>query len=319
MKQVGVESALAARENVVVRIITIGAQLDYRAIVADACVESNLVCIHERHYEQGFEMLTQQHLLEYCQIPENEPHIVGYIHNKGSFHPAEDQDMRRRVHTAVALSEPCINMLESTNNLCNVCARSFIPAWGPFMWGNFWSARCDYVKNLLSPSLLQEKNTLAFEQRPQQMTTDLFVDKVIKFALPTESRFAAELFVGSHPALVPCSLDREQRVWSVDPPNRFRDLVVYMLNAIPIGNKTYEQYMDEIESDGHALTDYYLLPGMLWRYHVLYNEMPPASSWIWRYYPDGENWKLAVAQMGYPEAFYHRFENELVKGDYKNL
>jgi hypothetical protein len=49
--------------NVMVRTITIGAQLDYKAIIADACAKINLVCTHERHDDQGFEMLTQQHLL----------------------------------------------------------------------------------------------------------------------------------------------------------------------------------------------------------------------------------------------------------------
>ena len=60
-----------------------------------------------------------------------------------------------------------------------------------------------------------------------------------------------------------------------------------MSNLVPIGDKTYEEYMDEIESDGHALTDYYLLPGILWKYHILYK------------------WQHAVHVLGYPQAFYH--------------
>jgi hypothetical protein len=311
MKQVGVESALAGRDDVVVRTVTIGAQLDYATIIADACAEHNLDCVHEKHYEQGLEMVTQQHLLEYCQLPENESHIVGYIHNKGSFHPSEAQNGIRRGFTADCLSEQCMNMLE-TKNSCNVCGRAFKTSWGPLMWATFWSARCDYVKNLVSPLLLQEKNTLAFKERPEQMTTDLFNDDVLEYSLPRNGRYAAEIFVGTHPKLVPCSLALDRQTWwSGNPPYRFRDLI--MSHAVPIGDKTYEQYMDKMESDGHVLTDYYLLPGLLWRYHVLYNEMPPAESWIWKHFPDGENWRLAVERIGFPEAFYHRYDNEFVK------
>jgi hypothetical protein len=318
MKQVGVQSALAGRANVVVRTYTIGAQLDYKEIIADACAEINLVCTHERHDDQGFEMLTQQHLLEYCQLPENESHIVGYIHNKGSFHPSEGQNKNRRKQTADALSEQCINRLD-TEHSCNVCGSSFISAWGPMMWGNFWCARCDYVKNLVKPSLLEEKNTPAFEQRPQEMTVDLFNDQAMDYALPTDSRFAAELFIGTHPRLIPCSITHDRTTWwSGNPPTRFRNSII--AHHVPLKDgETYEEHMDELESDGHALTDYYLLPGILWRYHVLYNEMPPADSWMWRHYPDGEKWHHAVEKLGYPEAFYHRYENELVKTGHSSL
>jgi hypothetical protein len=92
-----------------------------------------------------------------------------------------------------------MNMVDLENS-CNVCGMTFKWAWGPMMWGNFWSARCDYVKNLVSASLLQEKNTLAFEQRPQQMTTDLFSVQAKEYSLPIDSHFAAEIFVGTHPA-----------------------------------------------------------------------------------------------------------------------
>jgi hypothetical protein len=159
-------------------------------------------------------------------------------------------------------------------------------------------------------SLLQEKNALAFEQRPQQMTTDLFNVQAKEYSLPTDSRFAAEIFVGTHPKLVPCG-PLGTTWWSGNPPTRFRDNI--MRNLVPIGDKTYEEYMDEIESDGHALTDYYLLPGILWRYHILYNEMPPEDSWIWRHYPDGEKWQHAVQVLGYPRAFYHRYAENFEK------
>ena len=49
-----------------------------------------------------------------------------------------------------------------------------------------------------------------------------------------------------------------------------------------------------------------LLPGILWKYHVLYNELPDADSWIWRHYPDGERWREAIEEMGFPQALNER-------------
>jgi hypothetical protein len=316
MRQVGIESALAGRDNVVVRTVTIGALLDYATILADACSDIKLACTHEGHYAQGFEMVTQQHLLEYCQLPENESHLVGYIHNKGSFHPSPRQDSMRRGMTADALSEYCMTNLDTTattSNSCNVCGHAFRSAWGPMMWANFWSARCDYVKNLVPASSLQERNAFAFKHRPHQMTTDLFKDEAINYAQPVDPRFAAEIFVGTHPKLVPCSKQHGGEWWSGDPPQRFRELILSHVVPYKENGKTYDQHMDELESDGHAVTDYWMLPGLLWRYHILYNEMPPDDSWIWRHYPDGEKWKIDVQILGYPRAFYHRYKENFEK------
>ena len=44
---------------------------------------------------------------------------------------------------------------------CNVCGAAFKSIWGPMWWGTFWSARCDYVKNLVPPSELAAMNNLA--------------------------------------------------------------------------------------------------------------------------------------------------------------
>jgi hypothetical protein len=112
------------------------------------------------------------------------------------------------------------------------------------------------------------QHRLAFETRPEQMTTDLFNDQAMQYAFSLDSRFAAEIFVGTHPKLVPCSLTHDRTTWwSVNPPTRFRESI--LSHHVPNGEKTYDQYMDEMESDGHALTDYHLLPGILWKYHVL--------------------------------------------------
>ena len=314
MVQVGKESALSHRENVVVHLITIGAKVK-PSTISVVCRRAGVNCMHERHYEQGFEMVTQQHLLEFCQREENESSIVGYIHNKGSYHPMPIQDKRRRGLTAAALSEECMSMLDEDK--CNVCGNGFKSIWGPFWQCNFWSARCDYVKNLVPPSELVSMNTRAMETRPKEMTMDLYFnngmdpsyEKRMTFALP-KGRFASEHFVGTHPKLVPCS-SKGGNWWSNDPPGDLRSHVA-RAGGLDDAKWFFEEHLGrEMKTGNKHLTEYWFLPGLLWRYHVLYNEMPPSDSWIWRHFPDGENWKAAVEQFGYPQAFYHRVANEL--------
>ena len=60
-------------------------------------------------------------------------------------------------------------------------------------------------------------------------------------------------------------------------------------------------------NDGiNRLSEWFLLPGILWRHHVLYNELPPSDSWMWKHYPDGDSWKKAIEKMGFPDALYRR-------------
>jgi len=131
------------------------------------------------------------------------------------------------------------------------------------------------------------------------MSIDLYDESILKFALGW-SRMAAEEFVGTHPSLIPCSFSKGQ-AWSVDPPGSFSSHVITWT-----GNPKLEEMLQGM----NHLKEWYLLPGILWRYHVLYGEMPPSESWVWRHYPDGNNWKEAVERLGFPEAFYYRTETE---------
>ena len=46
------------------------------------------------------------------------------------------------------------------------------------------------------------------------------------------------------------------------------------------------------------LRERFLLGGLLQSWHFLYNETPAESSWIWDWYPDGEEWRQAVKDHG---------------------
>ena len=54
-------------------------------------------------------------------------------------------------------------------------------------------------------------------------------------------------------------------------------------------NKAYSDLLAKEKSP--RMRERYLLAGLLTSWLFLYNETPPASSWIWQWYPDGEEWR----------------------------
>merc|ERR1712218_243139 len=112
-----------------------------------------------------------------------------------------------------------------------------------------------------------------------------------------KGRFAAEVFVGTHPGLVPCGKFWNV-VWSVDNP-KWKKLPLSE-KAIPPPSRNFTIL------PGLEVTDWHLLPGLLWRYYRLYGEMPPSDSWVWENFPDGKRWKDAVEKIGFPRALHYR-------------
>ncbi len=294
-------SGVYGRENVTFNYVTIG-QAFNETFVTNLCDKYELECTHVSHYDKGFEMLTQQIILDFCNQEENDLHLVTYIHSKGALNPSPEQIVVRGFLTSHAVSDQCIHRL--SNDQCNVCGGNFRSVWGPMFWGNMWSAQCNYVKNLISPNEIEEKYDIAMQTRPEGIEMTLFKGENFKYFSLAKGRYAAELFVSSHPGIIPCSMMQGSKLyWSEDPPGDFTSHVVgfvemELLNKMIMGT-----------SNAH-LKEWYLLPGILWRYHVLYNELPPADSWVWRHYPDGIRWNIAIQQMGFPQALYHRIETE---------
>jgi hypothetical protein len=55
----------------------------------------------------------------------------------------------------------------------------------------------------------------------------------------------------------------------------------------------YPRQMNYLVSDVHRsdrLKDYFLLPGLLFRWIKWYQKLPRADSWVWKYYPEGDFW-----------------------------
>ncbi len=170
-------------------------------------------------------------------------------------------------------------------------------------------ARCSHKKVRECPHKpLLEKGDNVVESKPEFVTMNLFRDTNTLNVATGKGRFAAEQFIGSHPSLKPCSFTKPEAAlksfWKIDPPKPFER------NVVPVGGRK-PPLLDEIVADKNKhLVEWYLLPGILWRYHILYGEMPGADSWVWRHYPDGERWREVIEERGFPQALYHRIETE---------
>ncbi len=306
--QIAKSSATSDQSKLTLYYITIGEdklKTSHEKYITKLCNFHQLECKHHSHHSSGYEMITQQALLEYCQKEEHTHHIVSYIHDKGTLNRLEHQSNSRQLLTWTALSDQCMVRL-LIQNQCNVCGANFMSVWGPTYWGNMWSARCDYVQNLISPFDLYERNVEAYNSKPNGMTSDFFYTSihVMDYSLGKD-RFAAEQFIGNHPHFIPCSFRKPveaiKSIWAVNPPEEFRYYIIPSEE-----HKTVEDM--EGEGGNKRIKEWYLLPGILWRYHTLYNEMPPPDSWIWRHYPDGDIWKETIEKDGFPQALYNQIE-----------
>lgn len=48
------------------------------------------------------------------------------------------------------------------------------------------------------------------------------------------------------------------------------------------------------EMDGVRPHEYFLLPGVLFRFYSIYGSFPSSKSWVWDYFPNGALWKRRV-------------------------
>ena len=104
------------------------------------------------------------------------------------------------------------------------------------------------------------------------------------------------------------SSPREDYAWAMAPRHPIT-ATRYELNLKRLRQLLHEQNSNNKED---RLREWFLLPGMLAKWNALYNPhgnisktgladefvVPPASSWIWNWFPDGEYWKDRVEKYG---------------------
>jgi len=308
---------------------TIGAKPDIGRI-ASICKDNNLACQHRKHYDTGFEEVTLQDLYEYCrdQVPEIDDTVrVAYMHSKGSYNNLDGNiNDIWRWHLTLALSHKhCWHPPQST---CNACGLDFWPTWTLFFPGNMWTAKCSYVRKLVPPvdfrkalgNNHQQVMEIASKQQPGLLSVGLFQGENM---WPPESdrfgleRYANEHWIGSHPDLIPCDMSprkADHNLWtsSKEPRLERPGLLQWTPSPrhdFPIGDGinddfwfalTYQRELKQpiLQDEKARKREYFLLPGYLFKWILLYQQVPPPNSWAWRWFPDGKYWMEETQKHG---------------------
>jgi len=253
------------------------------------CAANNMECFHMAHHTEGFEEVTLQRAYDYCQYREGDEtdRRVVYLHNKGSYHFKEgtNEEWRRSMTRAVS-SELC---LTPPDDSCSVCGLVFNSMWMMVFPGNFWTAKCSYIRKLHPPKNFDGRMETLLAIRRKKIAANHYYRNIFPiitdFDFHGRERFAALHWVGSHPSLVPCDLTDDLGQWF-----RPRDPADFDWSLFP---RSGPSRLDPIRQD-----QYLYLGGNLLKWYTLYNEGPPDSSWAFKWFPDGDFWKGAMHKYG---------------------
>jgi hypothetical protein len=268
-----------------------------KTFMATVCsVQNNIHCIHMNHYNEAFEEVTLQKLSEYCHYHDGDDDHDGvkrrviYMHNKGSYEHHEGlNDVWRRHLTTAVTSELC---LKPPDNSCNVCGLTFHGMFLNIFPGNFFTADCSYVRQLIPPADFNDRMASLVALRHQKIAANpqykyIFPD-IPQFDKVVQGRYAPTHWIGSSPQLNPCTLTSEDLgKWFV-PRNALAD---FSWSLLPRKD-------EDVELDAIRKRQYNVIGGNLFKAFTLYNTAPPDNSWAWRWFPDGQKWKEAVKQYG---------------------
>ena len=288
-------------------------------------------CIHMNHYESDtFEEVTLTRSREYCQKYPN--HTIIYVHNKGAYHPSPKNTRWRRYMTAAVTGKHCLQSVTTTamtttsqqesttqqqqqqqqqpESSCNICGlvATAIP-WIHFT-GNFFTARCSYIKELLPPETYVkelETNVVPIIHRMKtqgKLTFGMFPYDDAYIGL---GRFSNEHWPCSHPSVQLCDVTGNTTIidWKTNnhpiPTNDFTWSLFPHSNEeqLPIGkNNNAKRKNNNKNQQKKRLREYYHMAGNMLKWITLYNQIPNDSSWVWKYYPEGQTWKEGYTKYG---------------------
>jgi hypothetical protein len=184
--------------------------------------------------------------------------------------------------------------------------------------------QCSYINQLLPPVQYEQKlrqlaitakqkyNFTSHIYNPMQMNGDDFWGR---------GRYAAEHWIGSHPDMRPCDLSRTSDVafwWNgdkllksaINTSEKDEEVVPSLLDFQMAPRQTsllghswihvrkLASIREALESKELRIKDYVLLAGSIHRWLGLYNATPAPSSWVWSFFPDGNEWLDALAKWG---------------------
>lgn len=264
------------------------------------CQEASLNCQLQGVYTNATEQVTLHDMWSFCKS--NSDHRVTYLHTKGSFHSSDKNTYWRRLLTAAATSPTCVHPPDET---CNLCGLQFFTQFTFFVPGNMFTASCSYVQHLLPPTSiytsLQEqwvRETLMLRLHNQLRSTLLPVDQLDFWGL---DRYADEHWIGSHPNVIPCDLDPRSDIARVFngtlQESEFAWRMGPRVHGI-VGGLFETQQSRVLANPSLRRREILLLPGRLLRWWILYQALPPRSSWVWSFFPDGDWWWQILQRCG---------------------
>jgi cytoskeletal protein RodZ len=262
---------------------------------------SSLQCRHLQHYDTAFEEVTLNSLYNYCLNPENGNDRVIYMHSKGSYHIDNGNNDRLRKHlTRAVTDQQCLQAVDNDDNnqtSCNYCGLKF-GAFPIHMPGNFFVAQCRYIRKLTPPVEFSAAMTVVTARARQRLHNQ----SMVRTMFPDESwyygteRFSNEHWSGSHPDVRPCDLSaRHISYW------QRKDRSNYAMEYALAPREPIESNVRDFPvplSESVRMREYSLLPGLIFKWYALYNQVPAADSWIWSFFPDGVAWREAVEKHG---------------------
>jgi len=283
-----------------------------------------LDCNLLQYHTEASEAVTLQDVHDFChsdiaheaeqQTHNNSTLRVVYLHSKGSYHSQDTNHIWRRQMTDASLHPDC---LSPPNNDCDVCSAQFYIKYAIMFPGNMWTAKCSYIRRLISP-LTNGEYTKRKEASIKQflllrlwgvLHATLDTDNVEHYGL---DRYQWEHWI-THPSIQPCEL----HTTNVTP--------LILLGKDPkgrtISDTTKSEYYDwgmaprrikanlgglrnariRLENNPDAqFTEYYYMAGNLLKWFALYKEdgIPHHDSWIWNSFLGADRWKELVMKHG---------------------
>lgn len=276
-------------------------------------------CHHLQHVASSQEELTLKSVHDFCHV--HPSRRVGYVHNKGSHHASPINEVWRYLMTETLVKDECwdTNVTNTAGDTCNACGLFLTTDWGLYFAGNVWTADCSYVKDLVPPT--------EHEAKARASVGDAFLRRSVKqFQMEMKDvppvwnlgigRYANEWWIASHPSLHPCDFsasvpdnndcertkqfimwmqktveDRDYRANAASLVSTFTPDAPYRPYRLP------RRFRDGTETI-NLKNEYFALPGKIHRWLELYAQLPDQNSWVWKYFPEGEDWKNRVNEYG---------------------
>ncbi|KAL3924699.1 MAG: hypothetical protein SGILL_000886 [Bacillariaceae sp.] len=307
LHQVAISYAANVTNRTSLRIFynTIGSPVD--ATFMDATCRkrnSRLQCIHMEHHDEAFEERTLARVQEYCQY--HPTHRVGYMHNKGSYNSRNSRNQYWRRHMTMAISDK--RCMEPPVDACDMCGLNFyVLPWMHFS-GNFFTAKCEYINRLLPIDEFTHKMSQLSVQTTEYEHQGRFLFHIFhnKDTYMGLNRYASEAWLGSHPSLVACDVSVARKVdfWKRLQHDVYSN---WNFSVAPRPTDQSGKFLHIRRTlrnrPTYRMREYYLLAGHMFKWTHLYGQVPTKSSWVWKHFPDGEEWREG----------YHKFGENVVE------